>query len=111
MGKFSYGGQAVIEGVMMRGQYHSAVAVRKADQTITVLEEDLKPWSDRFPILKKPILRGAVALVESMIMGLRSLNYSASQFGEEEEQLTTKELVLTMGFALVVTVALFIVLP
>lgn len=111
MGKFSYGGQAVIEGVMMRGQYHSAVVVRKTDQSITVLEEDLKPWSDRFPILKKPIIRGAVALVESMVMGLRSLNYSASQFGEEEEQLTTKELVLTMGFALVITVALFIVLP
>ncbi|HBN96451.1 MAG TPA: DUF1385 domain-containing protein [Firmicutes bacterium] len=111
MGKFNYGGQAVIEGVMMRGQYHSAVAVRKTDQSITVLEEDLKPWSDRFPILKKPILRGAVALVESMVMGLRSLNYSASQFGDEEEQLTTKELVMTMGFALVLTVALFIVLP
>lgn len=111
MGKFNYGGQAVIEGVMMRGQYHSAVAVRKTDQTITVLEQDLRPWSDRFPILKKPILRGAVALIESMIMGLGSLNYSASQFGEAEEQLTTKELVLTMGFALVLTVALFIVLP
>ena len=64
MGKFNYGGQAVIEGVMMRGQYHSAVAVRKTDQSITVLQEDLKPWSDRFPILKKPILRGAVALKE-----------------------------------------------
>ncbi|NLL42482.1 MAG: DUF1385 domain-containing protein [Firmicutes bacterium] len=111
MGKFNYGGQAVIEGVMMRGQYHAAVAVRKADQSITVLEEDLRPWSDRFPILKKPILRGSVALVESLIMGLRSLNYSASQFGEAEEQLTTKELVLTMAFALVLTVALFIVLP
>ena len=111
MGKFNYGGQAVIEGVMMRGQYHSAVAVRKTDQSITVLEQNLKPWSDRFPILKKPILRGAVALVESMVMGLGSLNYSASQFGEAEEQLTTKELVLTMGFALVLTVALFIILP
>src|SRR5690554_6130166 len=111
MGKFNYGGQAVIEGVMMRGQYHAAVAVRKADQSITVLEENLRPWSDRFPILKKPILRGSVALVESLIMGLRSLNYSASQFGEAEEQLTTKELVLTMAFALVLTVALFIVLP
>ena len=64
-----------------------------------------------FSDLEKAHFAGAVALVESMIMGLRSLNYSASQFGEEEEQLTTKELVLTMGFALVVTVALFIVLP
>ena len=85
MGKFNYGGQAVIEGVMMRGQYHAAVAVRKADQSITVLEENLRPWSDRFPILKKPILRGSAAPIESLIMGLRSLNYSASQFGEAED--------------------------
>lgn len=111
MSKFNYGGQAVIEGVMMRGQFSSAIAVRKMDQTISVLEQDLKPWSDRFPILKKPILRGAFALVETMIMGIKSLNYSASEYGEEEEQLTTKELVFTMGFALVLTVALFIVLP
>lgn len=111
MSKFNYGGQAVIEGVMMRGQYASAIAVRKMDQTISVLEQDLKPWSDRFSVLKKPVLRGAVALVETMIMGIKSLNYSASEYGEEEEQLTTKELVLTMGFALVMTVLLFIVLP
>lgn len=111
MGNFNYGGQAVIEGVMMRGQYHSAVAVRKTDQTITVLEQDLKPWSDRYPLLKKPIIRGAGALVETMIMGIKSLNYSASQFGEGEEQLTAKELILTMGFALLLTVVLFIILP
>lgn len=111
MSKFSYGGQAVIEGVMMRGQYNSAIAVRKMDQTISVLEQDLKPWSDRFPLLKKPILRGAVALIETMIMGIKSLNYSASEYGEEEEQLTTKELVMTMAFALGLTVVLFIILP
>lgn len=111
MNKFSYGGQAVIEGVMMRGQYSSAIAVRKMDQTISVREDTLKPWSDRFPILKKPIIRGAVSLIETMIMGIKSLNYSASEYGGEEEQLTTKEIVLTMGFAVVLTVALFIVLP
>ncbi len=111
MSKFNYGGQAVIEGVMMRGRYSAAVAVRKQDQTISVLNQDLKPWSDRFPILKKPVLRGAVALIETLIMGIKSLNYSASEYGGEEEQLTTKDLVLTMGFALVLTVALFIVLP
>lgn len=111
MNKFSYGGQAVIEGVMMRGQYSSAIAVRKMDQTISVREETLKPWSDRFPILKKPIIRGSVSLIETMIMGIKSLNYSASEYGEEEEQLTTKEIVLTMGFAVLLTVALFIVLP
>lgn len=53
MSKFNYGGQAVIEGVMMRGQYHAAIAVRKTDQTISVLEEKLQPWSDRFPHFKK----------------------------------------------------------
>ncbi len=55
MSKFNYGGQAVIEGgVMMRGgQYHAAIAVRKEDQSVSVLEQELKPWSDRFPILKK----------------------------------------------------------
>ncbi|NLJ81122.1 MAG: DUF1385 domain-containing protein [Firmicutes bacterium] len=96
---------------MMRGEYYSAIAVRKRDQTISVLEEKLHPWSDRFPLLKKPILRGAVVLIETMIMGIKSLSYSAGEFGEEEEQLTTKEIVLTMGFALLLTVALFIVLP
>lgn len=111
MSKFNYGGQAVIEGVMMRGKYHAAIAVRKEDQTLSVLEQELKPWSDRYPILKKPILRGAVSLIETMIMGIKSLNYSAMEYGGEEEKLTTKELVLTMGFALVLTVALFIVLP
>lgn len=111
MAKFNYGGQAVIEGVMMRGQYHSAIAVRKIDETISVLEEEVKLWSDNYPILKKPIIRGAVALVETMIMGIKSLNYSAIEYGEEEEQLTTKELVFTMGFAILLSVGLFIVLP
>jgi len=109
--KFNYGGQAVIEGVMMRGRYAASIAVRKQDQSISVLNQDLKPWSDRFPILKKPIVRGAVALVETMIMGIKSLNYSATEYGGEEEQLSTKELVLTMGFAVLMTVGLFVVLP
>ena len=52
-----------------------------------------------------------MALIETLIMGIKSLNYSASEYGGEEEQLTTKDLVLTMGFALVLTVVLFIVLP
>ncbi|HHY15405.1 MAG TPA: DUF1385 domain-containing protein, partial [Firmicutes bacterium] len=56
-------------------------------------------------------LRGAVALVETMIMGIKSLNYSASEYGGEEEQLTAKEIVLTMGFAVLLTVVLFVVLP
>lgn len=112
MSKFRYGGQAVIEGVMMRGKHFSSIAVRKMNREITVRVDALKPWSDRFPILKKPVLRGAAALVETLIIGIKSLSYSASEYGEsEEEQLTTKELVLTMAFAVVLTVGLFIVLP
>lgn len=111
MSKFNYGGQAVIEGVMMRGQYNSAIAVRKQDQSISLLEQKLKPFSDRYPLFKKPILRGSVLLVETMIMGIQSLNYSATEYGGEEEKLSAKEMVLTMGFAVLLTVALFIVLP
>ena len=112
MSKFRYGGQAVIEGVMMRGKWFSSIAVRKMNNEITVRVDALKPWSERFPILKKPVLRGAVALVETLIMGIKSLSYSASEYGEEEEeQLTTKELVLTMGFAVLLTVALLLSFP
>lgn len=112
MSKFSYGGQAVIEGVMMRGKHFTSIAVRKMNQDITVKVDALKPWSDRFPILKKPIIRGAVALIETLIIGLKSLSYSAAEYSEsEEEQLTTKELVLTMAFAVLLTVGLFIILP
>lgn len=111
MSKFNYGGQAVIEGVMMRGKHFASIAVRKMDQQISVRVDTLKPWSDKYPILKKPVIRGAVALIETLIMGIRYLSYSAAEYGEEEEQLTTKDLILTMGFAVLLTVGLFVILP
>ncbi|NLJ86884.1 MAG: DUF1385 domain-containing protein [Firmicutes bacterium] len=75
-------------------------------------EESIVPWAQRYPILGWPVVRGSVALIEAMIMGMRSLSFSASQFAdEEEEELTTKDLVLTVGFALLLTVGLFIALP
>ena len=112
MGKrFSYGGQAVIEGVMMRGRQSLAIAVRRNDGMV-FHEEDLAPWAQRYPVLGWPLVRGTVALLEAMIMGVKSLSFSASQFAEEEEEeLTTKDMVLTMGFALLLTVGLFIALP
>ena len=67
MAKLSIGGQAVIEGVMMRGPKDVAVAVRKADGTIDVDVKPVNSISDRYPILKKPLLRGVVALVESLM--------------------------------------------
>ena len=67
------------------------------NQDITVKVDALKPWSDRFPILKKPSFEAA-ALIETLIIGLKSLSYSAAEYSEsEEERLTAKELVLTMA--------------
>ncbi|MBI2606779.1 MAG: DUF1385 domain-containing protein [Deltaproteobacteria bacterium] len=74
----SIGGQAVIEGVMMRSPHYLAVAVRKPDSRIVIREMRWKGYGDRFPILKKPLLRGVVTLVESMVNGIEALSYSAN---------------------------------
>jgi len=80
------GGQAVIEGVMMRTPNAYAIAVRKADGTIVNTAAALPKWSDKYPILKLPILRGSAVLIQSMGLGIRALNYSASEaFAEAEE--------------------------
>ena len=84
------GGQAVIEGVMMRGPGRSATAVRTPDGAISVESKEVRSFSDRFPVFKKPFLRGTVALVESLVIGIRSLSWSAKMAGEEEEQLSDK---------------------
>lgn len=109
--KTSIGGQAVIEGVMMRGPGHIATAVREPSGTIAVKKEPLVSITDRYPILKKPMLRGVVALAEALIYGLKALSFSAQAAGEEEEQLTTKEIVLTMVFAFGLAVVLFVIIP
>jgi len=71
------GGQAVIEGVMMRTPGAYAVAVRRPDGTITHTGARLPKWSDRLPFLKLPVLRGAAVLLQSMALGIKALNYSA----------------------------------
>ncbi|WP_432641797.1 DUF1385 domain-containing protein [Acidaminococcus sp.] len=110
--KLSVGGQAVIEGVMMRGPGKIAVAVRKPNGEITV---DLKPAgsiSDRYPILKKPFLRGVVSLVESLIYGMKALSFSAQASGEEEEEkMSSLELAGTIAFSVGLAILLFVVLP
>jgi len=75
------GGQAVIEGVMMRAPHSLSIAVRNPQGQIVVKNEKLKLLSDAWPIFSKPLLRGAVALVQSMVMGIRALNYSATSPG------------------------------
>ena len=109
---FFYGGQALIEGVMMRGRRSMAIAVRKMSGEIVMKEDPVRSVASRYPFLRWPFLRGVVALVEAMVIGMKALSYSASQFAEEEEEeLGTKEIVITMGFALLLTIGLFVVLP
>lgn len=105
------GGQAVIEGVMMRGPGGIATAVRQPNQEITVKKDQIQSLQERWPFLKMPILRGVVALFESLIYGVQALNFSAQAAGEEGEQLTNKELAVTMIVALVAGIVLFIIIP
>jgi uncharacterized protein YqhQ len=79
------GGQAVIEGVMMRTPNAYAIAVRKADGTIVNTAARLPKWSDTYPILKLPVLRGGAVLLQSMGLGIKALNYSANQALAESE--------------------------
>jgi uncharacterized protein YqhQ len=106
------GGQAVIEGVMMRGVDHWALAVRRPDETIGIHEFPLVSWMTRYPILKTPVLRGVVALVESLVIGVRALTMSANEsIGEEEQQLSRKELGGTLVIAFAFAIGLFFVAP
>ena len=79
------GGQAVIEGVMMRTPNAYAIAVRKADGTIVNTAASLPKWSDKYPVLKLPVLRGGAVLLQSMGLGIKALNYSASEAYAEVE--------------------------
>lgn len=109
--KPNVGGQAVIEGVMMRGKTHVAVAVRQPDGEISVDVRPVNSISDRYPILKKPFLRGVVSLVESLVMGMKALAYSAQVSGDEDEKLDSKEMALTIAVSVGLAILLFIVIP
>lgn len=109
--KLMVGGQAVIEGVMMRGPELTATAVRDPSGKIQVEVKPVHSISERFPILKKPFIRGTVSLIESLVIGMKSLSYSAKMAGEEDEQLTDKEMAGTIVFALVLASILFIAIP
>jgi uncharacterized protein YqhQ len=89
------GGQAVIEGVMMRTPNAYAIAVRKADGTITHTGAPLPKWSDKYPFLKLPVLRGAAVLVQSMALGIKALNFSANEAFADAEEAEEVEVALT----------------
>ncbi|HGE72677.1 TPA: DUF1385 domain-containing protein [Candidatus Poribacteria bacterium] len=111
------GGQAVIEGVMMRGARSFVVAVRKPNQEITVLRQELIPLKERFSLFKLPIIRGLAVLIESLTLGIKALSYSANVAVEEEgKEKSSKEIgnfamAMTFIFSLVLGIGLFVILP
>lgn len=106
------GGQAVIEGVMMRNRSAIAIALNKGEGQIDVERRQFQSLGERYPILKWPLLRGMVAFIEALILGFQSLSFSAEQaLEEEEEELKGWELPLTMAISLAGGIGLFILLP
>ncbi|NLJ84085.1 MAG: DUF1385 domain-containing protein [Halanaerobiaceae bacterium] len=85
MSRKQYGGMALIEGVMMRGEDSIAMAVRKADGEIVLQKEKISSAADKYPFLKWPFIRGVVSLISSLIIGYQAITFSASLFEEEEE--------------------------
>ncbi len=84
------GGQAVIEGIMMRNRDRYAVAVRKPDGEIAVKVDECIPYSERFALAKVPFIRGSFSFVESMVLGMKTLMYSASFYEDDEEEEPSK---------------------
>jgi len=107
----SYGGQAVIEGVMMRSPDKYAIAVRKPSKEIILKVGSIRSLSQKMKFFKLPIFRGIINLVESLTLGFKALTYSAEQATGEEERLNSKEMFFTIVFALGLFILIFIVLP
>ncbi|RJR34006.1 MAG: DUF1385 domain-containing protein [Deltaproteobacteria bacterium] len=110
---FPVGGQAVLEGVMMRSPQALAIAVRRPDGTVLLKDEPYTSLAARHPLLKRPLLRGPVVLLESLVTGIRALSFSAQVAVEEEEgqSLGWGSIALTMGGAFVLAFLLFGFLP
>ncbi|MSO79284.1 MAG: DUF1385 domain-containing protein [Acidimicrobiia bacterium] len=103
------GGQAVMEGVMMRGLTSWAVAVRNPEGDLELVVHDAPRWTDRYSHL--PIIRGVMSLGESLSLGFRALAWSADRQLPEEERISPKAMKWTMGVSLVFFMSVFLVLP
>lgn len=110
-----YGGQALIEGVMMRGKNMQAMVARLDNGEIVSEVEPFYSWSEKHHILKWPFIRGVVSLIESIVVGMRALTWSTNvnlTGGEEpEEELKPWQMALTVIFSLCLGTALFFILP
>ena len=113
------GGQAVIEGVMMRSLTGYSVAVRQPDGGVAIRQDKLVSVAKKYPFLKLPVLRGSVVLIQSLILGMRALNYSANvavpqqegQEGTDQKEMSNWALAGSMLFAIVLGVGFFILAP
>ena len=112
------GGQAVMEGVMMRKGSNYAIAVRKPDKEIVVEKGTYVSAKDKYGICRVPIIRGIVTFVESLVLGMKSLTFSSKFFEEEEKEKKpntekTEALItgLTVFFAIILAVGIFMLLP
>jgi len=116
------GGQAVMEGVMMKNQDRYAVAVRKPDGEICAQTFDYPGLVKNKTLKNAPVIRGVLNFIDSLVLGMRSLTYSASFFEEEDkkkkeedpakaEKKEKREMGITVAFSVIVAVAVFMVLP
>ena len=113
--EFSYGGQAVIEGIMIRGQNHYSLAVRREDGTITHIQEPLNTYLTG-RLRKLPLIRGFLALLETLILGIKALNQSAAlamvdQTPEGQKEMSPWVLAMTLAISLIVGIGIFFVVP
>ena len=114
IGDAPVGGQAVLEGVMMRGVSTWSVACRTPEERIEVTSEPIVSWAKRSRILRLPVIRGIVALGESLKIGFKALAISANAQladGEEEEEIGGFTWGVTIFFSLLLAVGLFFVIP
>jgi uncharacterized protein YqhQ len=103
-----YGGQAVVEGVMMRGQDHWAVAVREPTDGIYVESHDIDSIAQRHPIWRKPFFRGILVLGQSLRIGVRALMVASNHATDDEEQLSSTQVGVALTIALVAFLAIFV---
>jgi uncharacterized protein YqhQ len=110
--KFFYGGQAVLEGVLMRGRTTYAVAVRRPDGEIQILRERLRSVVYTHPVWKLPLLRGLAGLWEMLHLGMKALVWSANVQAEGEQlELSGNVIRVTMGIAIVGALLFFLGIP
>ena len=108
------GGQAVLEGVMMRSLTGYSIAVRQPNGEIALKQDKLASIATKYPFLKFPVLRGSVVLIQSLILGIRALNFSASVTSEGEDgqpEMSNWAVATSMITAMVLGVCVFILAP